>query len=105
MSKITNVTIDKAANVYFEGNVTSRSVILQDGARMTLGIMMPGEYEFNTANAEKMEIISGQLSVLLPEQDAWQEISDGQIFHVPADSSFKVKARSITDYCCSYLGK
>ncbi|RVU31030.1 pyrimidine/purine nucleoside phosphorylase [Neptunomonas marina] len=103
MSTITNVTIDKAANIYFEGDVTSRSVTLEDGTHLTLGIMMPGEYEFNTQDAEKMEVTSGQLFVLLPEQTSWQEISGGQTFYVPSNSRFKVKVRTITDYCCSYL--
>ena len=39
-----NVTIVKKANVYFDGKVTSRTVLFADGTRKTLGIMMPGEY-------------------------------------------------------------
>ena len=43
MSQLENVTLTKEANVYFDGKVTSRNVILADGSRITLGIMMPGE--------------------------------------------------------------
>ena len=48
MSEFKDVTIIKKANIYFDGKVTSRSVIFPDGSRKTLGIMLPGEYEFNT---------------------------------------------------------
>lgn len=61
MSEFKDVTIVKNANIYFDGKVTSRTVIFQDGSRKTLGIMMPGEYEFDTANKEIMEILSGEL--------------------------------------------
>lgn len=33
MSEFNNVTIVKKANVYFDGKVTSRSVIFADGAK------------------------------------------------------------------------
>ena len=61
MSTFENVSIVREANIYFDGQVTSRAVIFQDGSRKTLGIMLPGEYEFNTDDKEIMEIISGDL--------------------------------------------
>ena len=103
MSKFENVTIVKAANVYFEGKVTSRTVEFPDGTKKTLGIMMPGEYEFGTEAAEVMEIIAGDLEVLLPGSSDWQTIKGGQSFDVPANSSFKLVIKEITDYCCSYV--
>jgi len=66
MSDFKDVTIIKKANIYFDGKVTSRTVIFPDGSRKTLGIMLPGEYEFNT---DDKEIISGDLEVLLPESE------------------------------------
>lgn len=45
MSVFENVSVVREANMCFDGQVTSRSVILQDGSRKTLGIMLPGEYE------------------------------------------------------------
>ena len=44
-----NVSVEKKANFYFDGKVTSRSVLFADGSKKTLGIMLPGEYEFNTS--------------------------------------------------------
>jgi len=104
MSQFENVTVIKAANIYFDGKVTSRTVQFQDGTRKTLGIMLPGDYEFGTAEKELMEITAGELEVLLPGNDTWQTIVGGESFEVPGNASFKLKVKSVTDYCCSYLG-
>ncbi|MBE9535952.1 MAG: DUF1255 family protein [Proteobacteria bacterium] len=39
-------------DVYFGGNVTSRTVIFEDGSKKTLGVALPGEYTFNTEEKE-----------------------------------------------------
>ena len=103
MSEFANVTVVKKANVYFDGKVTSRSLIFADGAKKTLGIMLPGDYEFNTADKEIMEILAGELDVMLPGASDWQKIKGGESFEVPAHAKFALKVRSLTDYCCSFL--
>ena len=103
MSEFTNVTILKNANIYFDGKVTSRTVVFPDGSKKTLGIMLPGEYEFDTADKEIMEILAGELDVLLPGKTAWKSISGGESFEVPANSKFGLKIKQATDYCCSYI--
>jgi purine/pyrimidine-nucleoside phosphorylase len=103
MSQFKNVTVVKKANIYFDGKVTSRSIIFPDGSKKTLGIMLPGEYEFGTAGKEIMEILAGDLTILLPGEKEWKTIKAGESFAVPAQSKFKLIIRSITDYCCSYI--
>ncbi|NQT70502.1 MAG: pyrimidine/purine nucleoside phosphorylase [Desulfobacteraceae bacterium] len=103
MSEFKNVTVTKKANVYFDGKVTSRSVLFADGSKKTLGIMLPGEYEFNTADKEIMEIISGDLEVLIADTQGWKTIKGGEAFEVPAQSKFSLKVKSLTDYCCSFI--
>lgn len=103
MTEFKNVSIVKKANIYFDGKVTSRTVIFADGSRKTLGIMLPGEYEFNTDDREIMEIISGDLKVSLPGEDGWKAIKSGGVFEVPANSKFGLKIETITDYCCSFV--
>ena len=103
MSEFENVTAIKAANIYFDGKVTSRTLVFADGSKKTLGIMFPGDYEFGTDNKEVMEILSGDLEVLISESEGWKHISGGDQFEVPANSKFKLKVNSLTDYCCSYL--
>jgi uncharacterized protein YaiE (UPF0345 family) len=103
MEQFENVTVVKKANIYFEGKVTSRTVLFKDGTKKTLGIMLPGEFEFGTAEKEIMEILAGDLKVLLPGHKEWQTFGAGQIFEVPSNSKFKLLVKDITDYCCSYL--
>ncbi len=103
MSEFNNVTVTREANVYFDGNVTSRAVTFADGTTKTLGIMMPGEYTFGTAKAELMEIMAGQLSYRLDSTQEWLSVKGGESFNVPANSSFDLKVTELADYCCSYL--
>jgi len=103
MSEFNNVSITREANVYFDGNVTSRTVTFADGTTKSLGIMMPGDYTFGTAKAELMEIMAGELTYRLDGTEEWIGIKGGESFNVPADSSFDLKVSELVDYCCSYL--
>ena len=103
MPQFQKVTVVKHANIYFDGKVTSRTILFPNGSKKTLGIMLPGEYEFSTNSQEQMEILSGELDVLLPETEIWKRFKGGASFRVPGNASFKLKVITITDYCCSYL--
>ena len=103
MSEFKNVTVVKKANIYSEGKVTSRTVLFADGSKKTLGIMLPGEYTFSTEAKEVMEILSGELEVLLPGTTEWKTVRGGESFEVPAKATFSLSVATITDYCCSYL--
>ncbi len=99
-----NASIIKKANQYFEGKVTSRTVIDSNGNKKTLGIMMPGTYTFGTQEAEHMEIMAGDVEISFPgDESNWEKIVGGEYFEVPADSSFDIKVNEITDYCCTYI--
>lgn len=103
MAQFDQVTVLKEANIYFDGKVTSRTVLFPDGSKKTLGIMMPGEYEFGASQKEIMEITAGKLDVLLSGESEWKSFAGGTEFVVPAGTSFKLKVSEITDYCCSYI--
>jgi len=103
MNEFKNVTVVKKANVYFDGKVTSRTILFGDGSKKTLGVMLPGEYEFSTGDREIMEILSGELEVLLPGSAGWKKIEGGKSFEVPANSKFGLRVKTLTDYCCSFL--
>lgn len=102
MSDLKNVTVIPRANVYYDGSVTSRTVIMPDGTRKTLGIMQPGEYSFNTESRELMEVMAGKARVLLPGEEEWRTYGEGETFEVGANSSFRISTNSVLDYCCSY---
>jgi hypothetical protein len=103
MSEFKNVTVVKKANVYFNGGVVSRTVLFPDGTKKTLGIMQPGEYEFSTGDRENMEILSGELDVLLPGAQNWKPVRGGESFDVPANAKFTMKVKTLSDYCCSFI--
>ncbi|MDH5300926.1 MAG: pyrimidine/purine nucleoside phosphorylase [Gammaproteobacteria bacterium] len=103
MSKFDHVSVTQAANIYFDGKVTSRTLTFADGSKKTLGIMLPGEYDFGTDAPELMEIYRGDLDVLLPGETEWKTIKGGQSFNVAGNARFQLKIREVTDYCCSFL--
>lgn len=103
MSEFKNVTVARKANVYFDGGVTSRTIEFAGGEIKTLGIIQPGEYWFDTGKKEIMEIQSGDVEVLLPGEAQWRQFSAGESFEVAANASFKIKAKELTDYCCSFM--
>lgn len=103
MSEFKNVTAVKKANVYFDGKVTSRTIIFEDGERKTLGIMLPGDYEFGTGDKEIMEVLGGSMDVKLPGSDNFVTYKEGESFTVPANSKFSLVVTEVADYCCSYI--
>ena len=103
MYKFKNVEVDKLANIYFDGKVISRNIFLKDGSKKTLGVMLVGEYEFNTVTRELMEIISGKLKLKLKDDNEWKLITNGMEFSVPKNSSFKLEVLELVNYSCSYF--
>ena len=103
MDNFKNVDVDKLANIYYEGKVISRNIFLQDGSKKTLGVMLVGEYEFNTVSRELIEIISGKLNFKLKNDNDWKLITNGMMFEIPKNSSFKLKVLELVNYTCSYF--
>jgi uncharacterized protein YaiE (UPF0345 family) len=103
MTEFNNVTVVKKANIYFEGKVASHTVLFPDGSRKTLGVMQAGEYEFSTAAAEIMEILSGELQWQMKGEARWKKVVAGEAFDVPANSTFLMKVPAVCDYCCSFI--
>jgi uncharacterized protein YaiE (UPF0345 family) len=103
MSEFNHVTVVREANVYYDGKVTSRTVQFEDGTRKTLGIMLAGEYSFNTAAAEVMEMLGGEMDVRLPGSTHWKTYTAGESFEVSENSSFDLVVKGFADYCCSYI--
>ena len=103
MDNFKNVEVDKLANIYFEGKVISRNIFLKDGSKKTLGVMLVGEYEFNTVSRELIEIISGKLNLRLKDDIEWKLFTNGMEFNIPKNSSFKLEVLEIVNYTCSYF--
>lgn len=88
-------------NEYFEGKVKS---IAFQGEQLpaTIGVMAPGDYEFGTNEAEVMTVVSGALTVQLPDSTEWQTFGAGERFDVPGNARFKLKVAQDTAYLCTY---
>jgi purine/pyrimidine-nucleoside phosphorylase len=90
-------------NTYFDGNVQSVG-FERNGLKATVGVIAPGEYQFGTAAAERMTVISGTLRVKLPGGE-WQNFPAGSAFEIAAKSSFDVQAiGGPAAYLCEFLG-
>ncbi len=103
MTKLKNISMIKEANVYFDGKVVSRTIFLADGEKQTLGVMQPGEYTFDTNEAEIMQMMSGTIEIRLQGETEFRKINTPESFNVQANSSFDIKIKTVADYCCSYI--
>jgi len=88
-------------NEYFEGKVKSIAVENVQG-KSTVGVMDVGEFEFGTNTIEHMTVITGLLTVLLPNATEWKDYQAGETFVVPANTKFKLKVPQQTAYLCRY---
>ena len=103
-SQFSGVSVLTKANVYFDGNVVSYSVLFADGTKKTLGLIRAGNYHFGTGAPERMEIVAGSCKVTLDGQNAVQTYGAGTYFDVPGKSGFTIDvATGICEYICSYL--
>lgn len=88
-------------NEYFDGNVKSigfKTATLP----ATVGVMAPGEYEFGTSQKETVTVVSGALTVKLPDAADWQTFNEGDTFIVDANRKFQLKVTIDTAYLCTY---
>lgn len=102
MSQFDNVSVVKQANVYFDGKCVSHTVLLPDGSRKTLGVILPSNLTFSTGAPEVMEIVAGACRVQLAGQNEWQNYRAGESFNVPGDSSFQIEVSDTLHYVCHF---
>lgn len=88
-------------NEYFDGKVKSLAFQAGDD-KATIGVMAAGDYEFGTNCIEHMTLISGQMSIKLPDENDWRDIAINETFIVKANTSFLVKIGCDTSYLCLY---
>jgi uncharacterized protein YaiE (UPF0345 family) len=98
------VTVVAKANIYFDGNVVSHTVLFKDDTKKTLGLIRPGSYHFNTGAPERMEIIAGSCRVTLDGGKDTRDYAAGTYFDVPGNSGFTITvAAGLCEYVCSFL--
>jgi uncharacterized protein YaiE (UPF0345 family) len=97
-----NVTLDPAANIYFDGRCVSHTFFLADGTRKSAGVILPSELTFGTGAPEVMELHTGSCRVRLAGSEEWTAYGAGDSFEVPGDSSFDIVVTEPVSYVCHY---
>ena len=102
-SQFDGVSVLCKANVYFDGKVTSHTILFPDGARKSIGLIYAGTFNFGTDAAERMDIIAGSCRVKIAGESEYKTYEAGSFFDVPAKSSFDIEIESgIAEYVCTY---
>lgn len=89
-------------NTYFEGKVQSVG-FERNGRSQTVGVIDVGEFHFDTNAAERMTVVSGEVSVRLSGSSEWRVYPAGTVFEVAAKSGFDVCAQGPAAYLCEFL--
>lgn len=100
--RLEGVAVVKQANVYFDGRCVSHTVLLPDGSRKSVGVILPSALTFETGAPEVMEIVAGRCRVQLAGESAAAEYGPGQRFAVPGQSSFRIEALEPLHYVCHF---
>ncbi|MHB1145492.1 MAG: pyrimidine/purine nucleoside phosphorylase [Thiobacillus sp.] len=91
MSRFDNISVNKQANVYFDGKCVSHTVQFADGTKKSVGVILPSTLTFNTGAPEIMETVAGSCRVKLAGESEWTSYGAGQSFKVPGNSSFDIE--------------
>lgn len=88
-------------NEYFEGKV--KSIAFQGQNKpATVGVMAAGDYVFNTADKEKITVVSGEMKIKFNADEEIQSYTAGQSFDVAENSTFDVNVTADCAYLCEY---
>lgn len=97
------VSVVKKANVYFDGKCVSHSIVLADGTKKSVGVILPATLTFNTGVPEIMEGVAGSCRVRLKGETEWKSYGAGESFQVPGNSSFDIEvADEAYHYVCHF---
>ncbi len=102
MPQFDNVSVKKAANVYFDGKCISHTVLFADGSHKTVGVIFPSTLVFKTGAPETMEINSGTCKIRLAGESNWKTYASGQAFDIPGNSQFEIETITMLDYVCHF---
>ncbi|THF60986.1 pyrimidine/purine nucleoside phosphorylase [Pseudothauera rhizosphaerae] len=101
--KFDGVAVTTRANVYFDGKCVSHSIVLADGTKKSVGVILPASLTFNTGAPEIMEGVAGSCRVRLKGESEWKTYGAGESFTVPGNSAFDIKvAGEPYHYVCHF---
>jgi len=100
--KLTHVEVETKANVYFDGRVTSRTCYRADGSKFTLGIITAGSYTFDVGDREVVQLIAGDVEILLPGEKAWRKVAAPDSFEIVSNCKYQIRTTGVAEYLCDY---
>lgn len=104
-----HVSVEKNANITYDGRCSSHTVLFGDGRKKMLGVVLPCdenvlEYNFKTHTSERIEILSGECEVKIDGEEAFTYYREGQAFMVAGNSNFILRTEQIVQYICHLEG-
>ena len=95
------VTVNKKANVFFDGKCVSQTVTLPSGERKSVGVILPSTLRFDLTTKEVMEVVDGTAHVSI-NGAAEQAFAAGQSWAVEAGGYFVIRAEQPVHYVCHF---
>lgn len=95
-------SIDKKADVFLDGKVIARNMIMEDEKQCSLGYVLPGTYEVTVEESESVEVLGGDFTILLPGLNDYVSCKEGDKFYIPAGGSYKMIVNDFFDYFCIF---
>lgn len=87
-------------NEYLEGKIKSLGFEV-DATQYTTGVMLPGEYSFDTEKEEHITLTVGELQLRHPGE-GWKLVKSGETIVVPSNSTFNLVVAKPASYICMY---
>ncbi|AEG92146.1 pyrimidine/purine nucleoside phosphorylase [Ramlibacter tataouinensis] len=100
--KIDGATVTTQANVYFDGRCVSHGLVLADGSRKSVGVILPSTLTFTTGAPEVMECVAGSCEWRLAGTEAWASSRAGEKFSVPGNARFEIRVAQAYHYICHF---
>ena len=95
------VTVNKKANVFFDGKCVSHTVTLASGERKSVGVILPSTLRFDLSTREVMEVVDGTAHVSI-NGAAEQAYAAGHSWTVEAGGYFIIRAEAPVHYVCHF---
>jgi len=95
------VTVNKKANVFFDGKCVSHTVTLASGERKSVGVILTSTLRFDLSTREVMEVVDGTAHVSI-NGAAEQAYAAGQSWTVEAGGYFIIRAEAPVHYVCHF---
>ena len=79
-----------------------QSLMYNGQKSLSVGIMIPGEYEFGSMNKEITTVTSGKIEVWVEGSKEWHTYLQDEKFTIPEHKNFKFRTDEVSSFLCFY---